>query len=64
MLPNLIEKGYDREFGARPLRRLIEQEIEDRIAEQFLEGNISPNSTIIISARENKLNFKINVEEN
>ena len=60
----LIDKGYDSEYGARPLRRLIEQEIEDRIAEQFLEGTISPNSTIIISAKENKLNFKISREEN
>ena len=51
-LKYLIDKGYDTEYGARPLRRLIEQEVEDKIAEQFLEGNISASSTIIISAKD------------
>lgn len=63
-LKYLIEKGYDREYGARPLRRLIEQEIEDRLAEKFLEGTIPNNSTIVISARDGKLNFKIAPREN
>jgi len=63
-LKYLIDKGYDSEYGARPLRRLIEQEIEDRIAEQFLEGNINASSTIIISAKEGRLNFKISTQEN
>ena len=58
-LKYLIDKGYDSEYGARPLRRLIEQEIEDKIAEQFLEGKIDRNSTIIISARDGDLSFKI-----
>ena len=62
-LKYLIEKGYDREFGARPLRRLIEQEIEDRIAEKFLEGSVPNNSTIVISAKEGVLKFKISPRE-
>ena len=60
----LIEKGYDREYGARPLRRLIEQEIEDRLAEQFLEGSIPHGSVITISAREGKLTFRVYRKEN
>jgi len=63
-LKYLIDKGYDSEYGARPLRRLIEQEVEDRIAEQFLEGNIDKDSTIIISAKEGVLSFKITKQEN
>jgi len=63
-LKYLIDKGYDSEYGARPLRRLIEQEIEDRLAEKFLEGEIPACSTIIISAKENKLNFKITSNQN
>lgn len=62
-LKYLIEKGYDSEYGARPLRRLIEQEIEDKIAEQFLEGNIPSNSTIIISAKDGKLSFRVTQTE-
>lgn len=60
----LIEKGYDREYGARPLRRLIEQEIEDRLAEQFLEGSIPHGSVITISARDGKLTFRVYRKEN
>ena len=58
-LKYLIEKGYDREYGARPLRRLIEQEIEDRIVEQCLEGNIPHGSVITISGKDTKLNFRV-----
>ena len=60
----LIEKGYDREYGARPLRRLIEQEIEDRLAEQFLEGAIPHGSVVTISAKEGKLTFRVYRKEN
>ncbi len=58
-LKYLIEKGYNPEYGARPLRRLIEQEIEDKIAEDVLENKVSPNSTVIISAKDNKLILKV-----
>ena len=60
----LIEKGYDREYGARPLRRLIEQEIEDKLAEQFLEGAIPHGSVITISAKEGRLTFRVYRKEN
>ena len=63
-LKYLIDKGYDSEYGARPLRRLIEQEIEDRIAEQLLEGNIPGGATIVISAKDNNLTFKVSSQEN
>ena len=63
-LKYLIDKGYDSEYGARPLRRLIEQEIADRLAEQLLDGSISSNSTIVISARDGVLNFKVSPREN
>ena len=63
-LKYLIDKGYDAEYGARPLRRLIEQEVEDKIVEQMLEGNIQNNSTIIISAKDGNLSFKVTAQEN
>ena len=40
------------------------KEIEDKIAEQLLEGNIPNNSTIIISAKDGKLAFKVTPQEN
>lgn len=55
----IIHKGYDSELGGRPLRRLIEQEIEDKIAEEILLGNIRSGTTLIISAKEGFLSFRI-----
>lgn len=54
-LKYLINKGYNPEYGARPLRRLIEQEIEDRIAEYILENKLNNGTTIVISAKDNNL---------
>ncbi len=54
-LKYLIEKGYNPEYGARPLRRLIEQEIEDRIAEYILENKLEPGAVVVISAKDNNL---------
>ena len=39
----IIEKGIDINYGARPLKRTIQNEIEDKIAEAILDGNIKPN---------------------
>jgi len=39
VIEHLVEKGYDREFGARPLRRVIQTELEDRIAEEILKSD-------------------------
>ena len=54
----LIEKGYDPAYGARPLRRAIEQHLEDPMAEELLRGNIMPSETIEVVAEEDKLVFK------
>ncbi len=44
----LGEKGYDPMFGARPLRRVIQNEIEDRLSEALLEGRFGSGDTIIM----------------
>ena len=46
----LAENGYDEAFGARPLKRLIQQEIENPLAIKLLDGEIKDNSTLTISA--------------
>ena len=40
----LIEKGYDPKFGARPLRRVIQRNVEDLLAEALLSGDIDSSS--------------------
>ncbi len=42
----LAEEGYDPQFGARPLKRIIQQRIENPIAAQILAGNFNPGDTI------------------
>lgn len=44
----IANRGYDPEYGARPLRRVIEQYIEDNIAEAMLSGAIKDNSTVTV----------------
>ena len=44
----LAEKGYDPNFGARPLRRVIQDEIEDMLSEELLEGRMQSGDTMII----------------
>mgnify|MGYP003305120366 CR=1 FL=1 len=45
---DLINKGYDRDFGARPLRRAIQRYIEDEIAEKVLRGEIHEGQNIVV----------------
>lgn len=51
----LIDKGYDSEYGARPLRRVIEQNVEDEIAEAIIDGKITENSTVTVDCVDNAI---------
>ena len=53
----LIEFGSNSQYGARPLRRLIEQKIEDKIAEDLLCDKIKEGDSIIVDAENNELKF-------
>ncbi len=44
----LVEKGYDFNFGARPLRRVIQDNIEDKLSEELLRGKIGPGDTVVV----------------
>jgi ATP-dependent Clp protease ATP-binding subunit ClpC len=48
----LIEQGYDEKFGARPLRRSVEQNLEDPLAEALLRGQIKEGETIQVNVNE------------
>jgi ATP-dependent Clp protease ATP-binding subunit ClpC len=51
----LGEKGYDPVFGARPLRRVIQNELEDRLSEALLEGRFGPGDTVRIDAENGEI---------
>jgi ATP-dependent Clp protease ATP-binding subunit ClpC len=53
----LIDKGYDPQLGARPLRRAVEKYLQDPMAEEILRGNIKPSETVEVSVVEDKLSF-------
>ncbi|MGN6505048.1 MAG: NDP-hexose 4-ketoreductase, partial [Tepidisphaeraceae bacterium] len=48
----LIEKGTNADFGARPLRRALEQHIEDPLSEEILRGNFKGKDTIRITVKQ------------
>jgi ATP-dependent Clp protease ATP-binding subunit ClpC len=48
----LIEKGTNTDFGARPLRRAIEQHVEDPLSEEILRGNFKGKNLIKITVRQ------------
>lgn len=52
---HLIDKGVNREFGARPLRRTISNIIENKLCEEILNGSIKGGDNIIISVKNNEL---------
>jgi ATP-dependent Clp protease ATP-binding subunit ClpC len=51
----LGERGYDRQYGARPLRRIIQNLIEDPMAEGLLEGRYKPGSSIVVDVQDDLL---------
>ena len=53
----LIEKGYSPDFGARPLRRVIEHEIEDPLSEDLLRGVFLGAASVTVNVKDGKLAF-------
>jgi ATP-dependent Clp protease ATP-binding subunit ClpC len=58
----LGERGYDQVFGARPLRRVIQNEVEDRLSEALLEGRFQPGDRIQIDVQGDDI-VLVNVSE-
>lgn len=56
----IVEKGYDEKFGARPLRRALQSKIEDRLAEEILDGKVKKGDTVTISYEKEELKFAVN----
>jgi len=59
---HLIEKGWDVKFGARPLRRVLQQEVEDPLSVEILKGRFGSGSSILITVRKGKLVFNARSE--
>ncbi|TQE91030.1 ATP-dependent Clp protease ATP-binding subunit [Ureibacillus sp. FSL K6-8385] len=46
-LEKIAEEGYDPQYGARPIRRALQKNVEDRLSEELLKGTISKNSKVV-----------------
>ena len=54
----LAAKGYDVQFGARPLRRAIQTYLEDGFSELIISGQVELGDTILVSAGQDKLDIR------
>ena len=55
----LVDKGYDAKYGARPLKRRIQTDVEDVLAEMMLRGELEGRKTVTASAKDGKLTFTV-----
>ncbi|WP_328346278.1 ATP-dependent Clp protease ATP-binding subunit [Micromonospora sp. NBC_00421] len=55
----LAEHGYQPEFGARPLRRVIQREVDNRLSRMLLENRLSPGQKVTVDARDGHLTFDV-----
>ena len=58
-LKHLVEKGYNSEWGARPLRRVIEQDIEDKLADEILTSKIENGAKVTIDEKNGALKISV-----
>lgn len=57
-IEKIAENGFDENYGARPLRRAIQSDIEDMIAEKMLEGKIKEETTVTIDVKDGEFNVE------
>ena len=60
---HLAESGFDSKYGARPLRRAIQNQIEDALANEILEGKIKRGDIVQVQQKNKKLCFHVKQEE-
>ncbi|CAJ1198216.1 ATP-dependent Clp protease ATP-binding subunit [Companilactobacillus nantensis] len=60
---DLVKDGYNPEYGARPMRRTIQREIEDPVSEQLLMGNVKAGDSIKVGSKKGKLTVTVDKPE-
>jgi ATP-dependent Clp protease ATP-binding subunit ClpC len=53
----IVEKAYEPKYGARPLRRKIQNEVEDKLAEQILAKAVTPGDEVVVTIRKDSVVF-------
>jgi ATP-dependent Clp protease ATP-binding subunit ClpB len=57
-LDKLAEAGFDPVYGARPLKRAIQQQVENPLAQEILQGKFKPGDVIDVGVEDNRLDFQ------
>ncbi|NBO22985.1 ATP-dependent Clp protease ATP-binding subunit [bacterium] len=57
----LVEKGFSDEYGARPLKRLIQKEVENTISEMIISGQVESGQDVIVTSNSKELVYKVEV---
>ena len=58
VVAKLAKMGFDAEYGARPLRRLMQQTVEDKLSEEILEGNVSLGDDVRMELLNDEIVFR------
>ena len=56
-LLKLVDEGYNDMYGARPLKRIIQKRIEDRLSDEILAGHVLPGETVRVIVKDDELSF-------
>jgi ATP-dependent Clp protease ATP-binding subunit ClpC len=56
---HILEKGYNPTYGARPIRRALEHDVEDPLSEQILQEKIKDGDTVLVTLRDGALQFDV-----
>ena len=54
-MESIVEKAYDRKYGARPLRRKLQNEVEDRLADALIRGEIHAKDRVIVTTKNKEI---------
>ena len=55
----IAKESYDKKYGARPLRRMIQNKVEDQLAEEILAGNVCKGQQVSVGYKNNQVNFTV-----
>lgn len=58
----IVEKAYDKKYGARPLKRKIQDEIENRLAEDIINGRIKRGDKVMVSTKNKQISLTVEAE--
>jgi len=58
----IADKGFDKQYGARPLKRAIQKYVEDLLAEEIINGNIHENDILLMDKMENEEALKVTIK--